>query len=370
MRRWKNRLSFLLIAALCLLFTGCSSDETEVESFNLFPPAPEAASEDGITYFVNGGDIYRWKVGKKDASLWLEDAFTTSWNGYLAVLDGDLYYVDDGLASLCRVDGKTGDVETLAELWDPESPTPVHFFGQMWPYDGKLYCAAPASDDERQLEVQVREPDGRLLARYPLPVHEENVTLQLAYGEWVFYSEPSGVSYAYSLSEEWEMLLLRGAPCVPKAVIGEKLLLQTSRTAYDWLDSDGHTSPYAWDVQATWAAADEEQRFYFYPEDGVYTLYRLAREGASGPLISCDYPPTGALLDGVYYLTVASDLKLENERLTFFDRTGENARQVEQANETRIFENDGQLLSFAIHPDGEIALLACQPAEDDFWCDT
>ena len=63
------------------------------------------------------------------------------------------------------------------------------------------------------------------------------------------------------------------------------------------------------------------------------------------------------MADGVLYMQGDSSVYLLSDSCRLLDATGENAEAVKKANETRIFENDGDSLTLALTQDDTLYLL-------------
>lgn len=355
---------FICLPVLLFTLSACQK-EPEFETVQTLNTGRFAAAQDGDTvYFAARSGLYRWKEGRK-AELLDDDFFYNLESRSMTVLDGKVYSIRWDTGMLVSFDPETRETVGLAEVYNNRE----WFAGsvlnaQVWQWDGKLCClssnSAPIIRDEDtdidlsdyyQLEIQIRDTDGTLLDT--IPMLSDWAELIFAYEEYLFYlagGALQGTIRGVNLETGKDFLLGRQRP---RGVIDGKLLVVDEDGDYDLMDAEGNRTPYDL-TNAQWLGETGGRRYYskegsfFLSEDGrLEELIHFVR------LVPFDV----FMFDGTLYLQMNSDLEILSDRLKLADATGENAEAVAEANDTRLFEGDGDTLTLALTSDDTFYLL-------------
>lgn len=363
---------FWLVLLLSVLLAGCEiisvQDHNENPQAYWFSNSYTSFWPDGdSTCFRADDGLYRWQPEEERVTCIADGLFDSAELVYLAAVDGDYFYTQRLDPYLHRIDGETGETSVLAEITNTTGHTAFGYNGEMWAYDGMLYCLASACGEQSeedhvcQMEVQVRDTGGQLVKTYPLPGGDQ-VSLVMARGEQLFLvrwgsaAEESGQNglRVLDLPSGEEEPLPGAENCALQGAVGDRLLvLDTEEDTYWLLDAEGNRTPLAASCETVLAS------------DGAVTYGKnsgvLVRETDDGveALATCrGYISDCCLIDGVFYLNQGLDLWVREDRLRFADATGENAEMVEKVNAAGSLQG-GRKLTLAFMPDGTVYLLHC-----------
>lgn len=331
-------------------------------------------SDRTVTYFQAGNDIYYWKIGENRPQLVIEDAFANNDGCYMAIDGEDLCYTRWGDTYLYRYNASTKELQTIADIWDINEPTPEFFAGQFWLYDGKFYClkANLYAGEEFDIVwlVRICDREGQWLETIALP---DNVSCPiLAYGDWFFYATKYQRDadmlfqdyYAFNLQTKEKYLLSDHTSETVDTVLDGDLKVETNSDGFYLQDSQGNRASCTaagCDIgyETVRYSVDDGNRRPYYDDRVLYDV----GDGTEKELLACKKMDKRVVQQDILYFQTESWIDLLDEDIQLVDLTGEWSEAAAQANESRSFPETGENAIFALMPDKTLYLLAAGERE-------
>ncbi len=348
----------VIMAFISAFLNGCSFEQDSASDIQRLYGIETICDTAGTVYFGGNDTLYRWVESENKTEIAAKDFFYPDEERRMAALNGKVYTVRWDTGMLTVLDPKTGKTEELTQVFDWIEDG--GFCGDIWVYDGQI-CNVGQNAFSDKAEIRIWSADGQLTQTISLSV--ERVFPLFACQEYFFYLKSGimGPGYAVNLQtgEETYLGIYR-----PYTITDGKLAV-IEQGVYD------ENGEYHWKGEGDIYLMDRHGNLTAYPplEDGVWieigryfgkdgTVYRYDK-GKTKPLLDFGKhtPPAKVWLNDFLHMQTTASFEMLSENITLLDATGENAEAVEKANQTRIFENDGDSLTLALSPDDTLYLL-------------